>query len=72
MAIPNYFDPSQDIEDTERRRRESCLSKATYATKALAEAAAVAAEYQGGMAASGLSAYVCRYCAKWHLSRRGL
>jgi len=54
----------------ERERRQKCLEKLTWPSRAAAEAAAVYARWQyGGSPAA--EAYCCKFCNKWHLARRG-
>ncbi len=70
VELPSYYDPEADISITERKRREVCTSKTTYATAELARASALQAEWGGGNKAAGLIEYRCKFCQRWHLSAR--
>jgi hypothetical protein len=68
--VPQYYDPDEEVSAEERLRRATCAAKATFATQALAQAAGIQAEWSGGQSASELTEYRCRFCSRWHLSRR--
>ena len=68
--LASYYDPAADMSSEERRRRETCTSKATYSTQELAKAATIYAEWTTSDHASALMTYQCKYCRKWHLSSR--
>lgn len=69
--LPQYYDPEAEISGEEASRRINCSSKATYESQDLARAAAVQSEWSGGEKAINLSAYKCKFCERWHLSRQG-
>ncbi len=57
------------MDDDNEKKQKACLSKLTWQTRELAEAAAIYAVWQHGESGGALRAYLCRYCHKWHLAR---
>ena len=68
--LASYYDPNEELGSDERKRREICNAKGTFATSELARASAMQAEWVTGEKSSKLVTYRCRLCSKWHLSSR--